>query len=167
MYTLNDYLYFLKQKKLTKVSKNFTLYDLFYSHDAIYKYKISNIPLNNSETLRVEGAFKNLIVNVVQPTVDHFGIDPTTCSVYRNPTLNDKIGGVDTSQHCFGMAIDFVIGNISLQEIVKFIAKNLQFDQLILENSNGKKWIHVSYRAGSNRKQVLKYEHGVYLKYIV
>lgn len=163
MPTVQDYIKFLNQKKLTKVSANFTQFELYFSNDALYKYKIANMPLDNSEALRVEGAWAALVKNVLQPTRDHFKLPMTVSSGYRSKAYNLDIKGSDTSQHCFGEAADFVIGNISLQEIVKFIAKNLQFDQLILESSNGKNWVHCSYKVGRNRKQVLKYEHGLYL----
>lgn len=167
MPTTKEYLDFLNKKKLTKVAANFTQFELYFSNDALYKYKIANIPLNAAEAVRVEGAWSNLVNHVLQPTRDHFKKIMDVSSGYRGALLNEKIKGSDNSQHCKGMAADFVIRNVSLQEIVKFIAKNLQFDQLILESSNGKNWVHVSYRAGFNRKQVLKYEHGVYLPYKV
>lgn len=163
MNTLKDYLSFLNKKKYTRVENNFTLFELYFSRDSLYKYKIANMPLDNSEALRVEGAFKDLVKNVLQPVRTHFGRPVNVTSGYRSKALNGKIRGSNNSQHCFGMAADFVISNISLLEIVKFIAKNLQFDQLILEKSNGKNWIHVSYNPKRNRKQILKYEHGVYL----
>ena len=167
MPTTKEYLGFLNKKKLAKVSTNFTQFELYFSNDALYKYKIANMPLNNAEALRVEGAWANLVNHVLQPVRDHFKQILNVSSGYRSAALNKKTKGVDTSQHCKGMAADIVVRNVSLQEIVKFIAKNLQFDQLILESSNGKNWVHVSYRAGFNRKQIMKYEHGIYLPYAV
>ena len=167
MYTLKNYIDFLNKKKSTKVSNNFTQFELYFSNDALYKYKIANMPLNSAEATRVEGAWAALVKNVLQPTRDHFKQAMNVSSGYRSLALNTKIKGQSDSQHCFGMAADFVIGNISLQEIVKFIVKNLQFDQVILESSNGLNWVHVSYKIGKNRKEVWQFKNGKYVKYSV
>ena len=89
--------------------------------------------------------------------------------------MNAKVGGSKTSQHCNGEAADFESSRISNPKLAAWIAKNLDFDQLILEFYDGKDphsgWIHCSYKKdGSNRAKTLtalrvngktKYQNGL------
>ena len=79
----------------------------------------------------------------------------TVNSGYRCDKLNAAVGGVPTSQHRLGEAADITAGsslkNKELFEKVRY--SNIQFDQLIDEC--GYAWIHVSYREGRNRNQIL------------
>lgn len=76
-------------------------------------------------------------------------------SWYRNPQVNAAVGGVPNSQHAKGEAVDFVSPAFgSPHKICTLLAANaehLQFDQLILEPT----WVHISFRQGSARKEVL------------
>lgn len=66
-------------------------------------------------------------------------------SGYRSPELNAAVGGQPTSQHCEGLAADFIAPRYSLQECVRRILDaQVQFDQLIYEFGS---WIHVSHPA--------------------
>lgn len=69
-------------------------------------------------------------------------------SGYRAPALNAAIGGVPTSAHCKGWAVDFVCPRFgSPFEVANAIRekflydKALKFDQLILEYG----WVHISF----------------------
>lgn len=75
-------------------------------------------------------------------------------SGYRSPEYNKKIGGAKNSQHMKGEALDLPL----TAEEFHFIKDNLEFDQLIWEFGSDKKpaWVHVSYSATNNRKQVLR-----------
>jgi len=93
-------------------------------------------------------------------------------SGYRSAAVNTRVGGSKDSQHCKGEAIDFIplSEGVTHVQIVSWIAKNLEFDQLILEtcsclstgeaSCNG--WIHLSlvtYRANRHdlkRMRVVK-----------
>ena len=77
-------------------------------------------------------------------------------SGYRSKTLNHYIGGALKSQHMEGKAVDIDMdgmGTVTNKEIFEYIKYNLEFDQLINEFNYA--WIHVSYNAGKNRKQIL------------
>ena len=130
--------------------------------DTADKYNIPNTP-NKTQIDNMQA----LIYHILQPTREHFGNPLIVTSGFRSKVLNAKLKSLgyhpsETSQHCSGEAADFIVRNISLHEIVKFIAKNLQFDQLILEYDNNSSWVHVSYREGRNRKQIMTYRNGVY-----
>ena len=66
-----------------------------------------------------------------------------------------------------GEAADFEIPGLSNLVVAKWIAHNLNFDQLILEYYDGRDpnsgWIHCSYTVRrSNRKETLIYNGGKY-----
>jgi len=90
-------------------------------------------------------------------------------SFLRSKELNEAIGGSKTSQHMCGayskkeeaaIDIDADIYNngITNLEIFLWLKDNVTFDQLICEypDKEGEPaWVHVSYRKGANRGQVL------------
>jgi hypothetical protein len=82
-------------------------------------------------------------------------------SFFRSSSLNEAIGGVSSSQHCKGEAIDLddVYGNKSNAEMFMYIRENLDFDQLIWEfgTDMNPNWIHVSYvDKDQNRNRCLR-----------
>ena len=145
------------------LSKNFTLTEFTKSQTAI-RNNIDNTPSEE----HLEAAIA-LFKNVVQPVRDNFG--PTSInSGYRGPKLNQAVGGVATSQHCLGEAVDIEVPGVSNYVVAKWIEDNLDFDQLILEFAElgvpDAGWVHVSYKPTAektssffvnsvNRKQVL------------
>lgn len=96
---------------------------------------------------------------ILEPCRTQFG-SFTPSSWYRSKEVNQKIGGSATSQHCIAQAVDFSIKGVPNPVLGKWIAEHLNFDQLIFEFTSSKTpfegWIHCSYRAGSNRGQILK-----------
>jgi hypothetical protein len=78
-------------------------------------------------------------------------------SFFRCPILNEAIGGSSNSQHCKGEAMDLDVDGLNNQ-IFHWIKNNCVFDQLIWEfgNTSEPDWVHVSYSANVNRKQVLR-----------
>lgn len=89
-------------------------------------------------------------------------------SAVRCPELNKAVGGSKTSQHMQCQACDFTPTNHSLEDAVEIMRKYLpMWGQIILEEANGKKWIHISlgypYRSLSKCKQVLKYDGKEYI----
>ena len=100
---------------------------------------------------------KKLIENVLDPLREAYGKPIKVNSGYRCPELNKAVGGSKTSDHMKGCAADIVgtpntkAENKRLFELVKSL--DLPFDQLIDEKNLS--WVHVSYREGNNRKQVL------------
>ena len=101
----------------------------------------------------------NLCNFILQPVRNEVG-QIRVNSGYRSPALNAKVGGSKTSQHCNGEAADFESSRISNPDLANWIAKNLEFDQLILEfyrdNEPSSGWIHCSYSTNSNRNQSLR-----------
>ena len=113
---------------------------------------------------------KLLAEKVFEPLRTLVGAPIKVNSVFRSNAVNKAVGGSNTSQHCAnnGAAMDIEGTNISNAELGHLIRKNLDFDQLIYEApKNGEpSWIHVSYKAKGNRKDVLIMIGGRYLPYV-
>ena len=129
------------------LSRNFTFEELTYSRIAV-ENGLENVP--NPQALQ---ALKNLATYLLQPLRNRYGSAIAVTSGYRNETVNLLAGGVKNSQHTKGEAADCYIveGPEKLLEILK--ASGLDFDQAILYRR--KKFLHLSYREGFNRRQVL------------
>ena len=111
------------------------------------------------------GEIKNLgdlCYEVLEPVRAKFDKPVTITSGYRSEELCEAIGSKKTSQHTTGNACDFEIAGVSNLEVALWIENHCDFDQLIMEyfdpNDPSGGWIHVSYKDGSNRKQVLTFD---------
>ena len=110
------------------------------------------------------GEIKNLgdlCYEILEPVRVKFDKPVTITSGYRSPELSEAIGSKATSQHCLGEAVDMEVIGVSNLEVALWIQNHCDFDQLILEYYTGEAnsgWIHVSYKDGSNRKQVLTFD---------
>lgn len=112
---------------------------------------ISNIP--NAEQI---ANLTYLVENLLDKVREKLAMPITVTSGYRSEAANRKVGGVATSQHTKGEAVDLVCcDNAKLFNILK----TMNFDQLIWEKGNSVQpaWVHVSLkRNGINRKQVIR-----------
>lgn len=121
------------------LTKNFTLEELTYSATASV-LKIPNKP--NKEQIE---NLKRLAISILQPIRDKFGA-VTISSGFRCNELNKKVGGKPNSQHLKGQAADIgYVNKTNPKDVFKYIKDNLDYDQLLYENSGGIIWIHVSY----------------------
>ena len=142
-----------------QLSKHFTLEEMEKSQTATRK---------GIKNKAGSGEIKNLgdlCYEVLEPVRVKFDKPVTITSGYRSPELSEAIGSKSTSQHCKGEAVDMEVIGVSNLQVALWIENNLDFDQLILEFWTGEAnsgWIHVSYKDGSNRKQVLTYSGGEY-----
>ena len=138
-----------------QLSKHFTLEEMEKSQTATRK---------GIKNKAGSGEIKNLgdlCYEVLEPVRVKFDKPVTITSGYRSPELSEAIGSKATSQHCLGEAVDLEVIGVSNLKVALWIENNVDFDQLILEFYTGEAnsgWIHVSYKDGSNRKQVLTYD---------
>jgi zinc D-Ala-D-Ala carboxypeptidase len=113
--------------------------------------------LDNTPTAEHLENLKTLCEKVLEPIRLRFG-SINISSGYRGKMLNHFIGGSVSSDHCLGRAADIDMDDsgtgVTNKEIFEYIKNNLEFDQLI--NEFNYSWVHVGYRQGANRKQVLK-----------
>ena len=82
-------------------------------------------------------------------------------SGYRSPQLNKKIGGVPTSNHLTGCAVDIRVAD--MEQLIRYATilldyadeSHQDFDELLIErNRYGAIWLHFAVRPFSNRRKV-------------
>ena len=137
----------LYNTKSEKLSNNFTLDELLYSRIA-NEHGLLNKP--NSMQL---AALRDLVTNVLQPLRDFLGAPIAITSGFRSPEVNRLAGGVPSSQHIRGEAADCYVPDGPQFLLQKLLDSGIEFDQVILYRK--KKFLHISYRKGKNRRQVL------------
>lgn len=132
----------------TQISENFTLEELKHSNTAVAR-KMKNEP-GATETANLY----KLVENLLQPLRNLYGKPMIVNSGYRSPEVNKAVGGVATSQHMKGQAVDISCANPrALQKLL--ISSGLPFDQAILYDDRRNNFLHLSFAEGKNRKQVL------------
>ncbi len=135
------------------LTANFSLAEMIKSETAL-RHDMDNTP-GETEIANL----KALAENVLQPVRDHFGKGVKVNSGFRHPEVNAKVGGSKTSDHCQGQAADIEIPGVPNADLAQWIVDNLEFRQVILEfytpGVPDSGWVHVSYVAGDNKKQVL------------
>lgn len=140
---------------MENISSHISYEEATFSQTAI-RNEIKNHP--SSATLE---RMKKVAEKCFEPLRNHFSVPIKISSFYRCDELNKKIGGAKGSQHTLGEAIDIQAkpgGILTNRMIFDWLKDNVEFDQLINEypNASGEpSWVHVSYREGRNRKQVL------------
>lgn len=111
--------------------------------------------IDNTPDQTITDNLTKLIEAVLDPLREWYGKPIIVNSGYRCEALNKAIGGAKSSQHMLGEAADITVGSKEENEkLFDYIKDNLEFDQLI--NESDFSWVHVSYREGRLRKQVLE-----------
>lgn len=119
--------------------------------------------IDNTPSAEIRAKLEALIVNCLDPIRRIYGRPIIVSSGYRCKQLNELVGGVANSQHTKGEAADLVpASGGSLAGIVRAAVQFGNFDQLILEQAGGSKWVHVSWRSSGNRHRILAYKNGRY-----
>lgn len=133
----------------------FTIQELCYS-DTAKQRRIDNTPPDN-----IKEHLKKLI-EFLNPLREAWGSAIRINSGYRCPELNAAVGGVSTSAHVEGWAVDMYPTNNKFEEFKQFIIEYLKdkvFDQCIQESNGKAKWIHFGlYSQNRQRKQIFKIE---------
>lgn len=134
-----------------QLSKNFYL-DEFTRSETAARHGIEMQVPEDSEVFR---NLKRLCQRILQPVRDALG-PVHILSGYRPPELNKLLGGSPTSQHCAGLAGDFVVTGHMPLEVAQWIARHpfSSYDQLIHEFGQ---WVHVSvpYEHLPHRRELL------------
>jgi hypothetical protein len=127
---------------------HFTLEEFLVSQTAVQK------GIDNSPSDEHLANLQALVTHVLDPLRKLLGRPIIINSGYRSPSLNWAVGGVPDSQHALGMAADFRVSGMSVDEVVEATRKSgLPFDQLIHEFGS---WTHISYDPRKHRRQVLR-----------
>lgn len=103
------------------------------------------------------------LIKFLNPMRKEWGSPVLITSGYRCNELNAILGGSDKSAHKIGFAVDLVPSNGKVIELFNFIkdylqTKNLEFDELILENKGNSVWVHFALYSidGKQRKKILQ-----------
>ena len=131
----------------TRLSANFTLSEMTQTSS----------PLANVPSIEAVEALRLLCAQVLQPLRDSVGALHVN-SGYRSAAVNAAKGGAATSQHLYGEAADVWADGISAADLARrVVALGLPFDQLIVERPHpAESWLHISYRAGRLRREMLQ-----------
>lgn len=139
-----------------KITENFTLEELTVTSTGI---------LNEPNPEQIAN-LRLLAENILQPLRNIYASPIHVNSGFRSKAVNIAVHGSPTSSHCNGEAADLdCADNVAIFEIIR--NEPLPFDQLIWEAGNDMSpdWIHVSYRNGHNRNQVLRMINGKYIPF--
>jgi len=131
-----------------RLAPNFWLSELLHSEQAV-RFDIVNDPtpeaLSNLRLMTGPG---------IQRVRDLLGCPVTISSGYRGIELNQRVGGSTTSQHCQGLAVDFIAAGfgtpLAVARKLRDHIDELRLDQLIWEGT----WIHCSF-SPTPRRQVM------------
>lgn len=133
----------------------FTIEELCYS-DTAEREHIDNTP---SEEIKKR---LQILIEFLNPLREAWGSGIRINSGYRCPELNKVVGGVDTSAHKEGWAVDIYPVNNKFEDFKQFIIaylKDKNFDQCIVERSGRSQWIHLGFYSNHRqRKQIFKIE---------
>lgn len=107
--------------------------------------------IDNTPTVEASRNIETLVKEVLDPLRAKLGEPIRVTSGYRNPILNQMVGGVENSQHLKGEAADVTCSNIL--QMFNVLVNELCFDQCRLYLTRN--YIHISYSAaGNNRHQI-------------
>lgn len=134
------------------ITKNFSMEELVASNTARMK------GIDNTPDKEIEARLVQLAQQVLQPLRDSYGKPIKISSGYRCQALNKAIGGVSTSQHLKGEAVDINNGQIENKKLFLLASKMIkegviEVGQLIDEK--GYKWLHISLPDNKHRNQIL------------
>ncbi len=139
-----------------KLSKYVSLSEVVHSDNA------KRLDIDNSPTEEHKENLKTISIEVFDKVREFVGGPLFISSGYRSEALNKATPGASkTSDHSTGCALDLDCDRFEGKknsEIFNYIKDNLEFKQLIWEfgNSVEPDWVHVSYKKGANKKQILR-----------
>jgi len=123
-----------------KLSEHFTLQELTAS-DWASRNGVDNTPLSDviGSLIKVAEKLEEVRAILKQPIIVNSG--------YRSPKVNKAIGGKPTSDHQYGLAVDFKCPAFGTPEDIcrALAATDIKYDQLILEfaTPEGGGWVHL------------------------
>ena len=145
--------------KQAKLSEHMTLGELTRSksHPEVYNIP-SHVQIENLKRVCVwlealRARYNDRYVDGEEPIIITSG--------YRSPELNRKVGGVATSNHLTGCAVDIRVAG--KEQLIRYACilldyadeSHQDFDEILLEHgSNGVIWLHFAVRPQGNRRKI-------------
>ena len=130
-----------------RLTKHFTLSEFTRSSTAQEK------GIDNTPSLEAVSNLQYLCQQVLEPLRLWAGRPIVINSGYRNPQLNQLVGGVKNSQHQTGEAADIRLPDKATGQLyAEFILEHCRFDQLLFESNGRSQWLHVSCKREGNRQ---------------
>lgn len=115
---------------------------------------------------------KTLCVEILQPIRDFYGKPMNVHSGFRGKSLNKSVGGVISSQHCYGEACDFTIEDVLVetvfQDVINKNIDNLNYDMISQVIQEKGQWIHIALYSkryanlGKSKFQQLRFDGSSY-----
>lgn len=132
-----------------KITENFTYEELIESSIALKK-KIDNTPTEEEKENLIR-----LTKEILQPIRTKYGKPITITSGFRCEKLNKAVGGVSTSQHRKGEAVD-IIGenNKELWDVIVSMVKSGEITVGQLINEKKLSWIHISLPTKKHKNKI-------------
>lgn len=129
-----------------KLTEHFTLEEFTRSTTA-NKLKIDNsVPSDLMQNVQFTATQLELVRKALDKPI-------IITSGYRCSALNARVGGVATSAHTQGLAVDFKSSFGTPKEICRrLIEAGVQFDKLIQEHN---RWVHIGFCPTNNRQIVI------------
>ena len=105
--------------------------------------------IDNTPTFEIIDHIEEFITKFLEPLRVAYGKPLVISSGYRCPRLNQAVGGVSTSAHKTGYAVDIQVKDI--EGLFNFIAEWVKasgryFDQIFIETKGNTKWVHIGYK---------------------
>lgn len=122
----------------------------FLRSDAATRKGLSNMP-GPAELANIRGP----LAGGMERVRNLLGVPVQITSGFRAPAVNAAVGGASSSQHCQGLAADFIAPDFGTpRTIASYLMQRLpdvRFDQLIFEGT----WVHISFVNDKPRGEVL------------
>ena len=128
--------------KALKDSKYFTVKEMLYS-DTAKRLKIDNTPKSDEIVDNIQ-----YLMGRLDEIREGYGKPIYINSAYRCPKLNQAVGGVSSSYHQLGLAVDLRYDSY----LKEYIIHNCQFGKLIEERSKSACWIHIQFHKNRNEE---------------
>jgi hypothetical protein len=127
--------------------------------EAVRSSTAKRLGIENTPTEFDLKRMKSISENIFEPLREAVNGPIRVNSFFRSKELNKAVGGSAKSQHCKGQAADIEIHGVSNYDLAKWIQKNTDFDQVILEfytpGVPDSGWVHVTYNIAGNRGKAL------------
>ena len=128
--------------KELKDSKYFTTKEMLHS-DTAKRLKIDNTPISDEIVDNIQ-----YLMSRLDEIREGYGKTIYINSAYRCPKLNQAVGGVSSSLHQMGLAVDLRYDS----DLKDYIIHNCQFGKLIEERSKSACWIHIQFCKNRNEE---------------